>query len=194
MIQSCDRSALPYQREHHVDRRRLDADQLAEFLDDADERIDLHGPAALEVLEHRRLVRAHSAGTVDTSLDIDPEVDVQLIGDGFRFEHHGLGDGAGAEQHVDAALAVHDGLAHAGHALEEAIAKDAGTSKWVAYYAKKSIRDLATMYEDRASYNAQKLKTQKEANPNASSMEMEQQIENDKAQKQRIMDIYNSIP
>ena len=48
----------PHQRQHGVDRRRRHVDQPAQLLDRRDQRVDLHRPAALEVLQHRGLVRA----------------------------------------------------------------------------------------------------------------------------------------
>ena len=49
---------LADQRQHDVDRRRRRAGQPAELLHRGDQRVDLHRPAALEVLQHRGLVRA----------------------------------------------------------------------------------------------------------------------------------------
>lgn len=43
-----------------------------------------------------------------------------------------------------------------GAALLAGIANAEGVSKWVAYYAKKSIKDLVTMYEDRGNATAQR--------------------------------------
>ncbi len=87
-----------------------------------------------------------------------------------------------------------DSLVNSGIVLLAGIAKDTNESKWVTYYAKKAINDLAVMYDNRANLNTQKLKTVKETDPNAAgTQELEKQIENDKVQKQKIMDIYNSI-
>jgi hypothetical protein len=36
--------------------------------------VDLHGATALEILEHRGLVRADAGRAVDTPLDIDAEI------------------------------------------------------------------------------------------------------------------------
>ncbi|MBA3706413.1 MAG: hypothetical protein H0W84_11115, partial [Bacteroidetes bacterium] len=84
-----------------------------------------------------------------------------------------------------------DATVSAGAALLESIAKDKSTSKWVAYYAKKSIFDLTTIYDDKINLAAQKLKKE---NLNATELkELENQIEVAKVQKQKIMGIYNSI-
>lgn len=75
----------------------------------------------------------------------------------------------------------------------ETIARDETGIKWVTYYAKKTIRELGKMYEESAEFNTQKIKTLKEANPSASTLELETQVENAKAQAQKIKDVYNSI-
>ena len=54
-------TARPDEGEDRVDRRRRHADQPAQLGDGADQRLDLDGPAALEVLQHRRLVLAAAA-------------------------------------------------------------------------------------------------------------------------------------
>ena len=56
-----------------VDRRRRRAGQPPKLLHRGDERVDLHRPAALEVLQHRGLVRADRAGAVDAPVDVDRE-------------------------------------------------------------------------------------------------------------------------
>lgn len=87
-----------------------------------------------------------------------------------------------------------DETVNTGVILLERIAKDENISKWVAYYAKKTIKDLAVMYEDRENAAAQKLKTIKEANPNAGgTLELEAQIESAKLQKQKMEAIYNGL-
>jgi len=74
------------------------------------------------------------------------------------------------------------------------IAEDEGTIKWIAYYAKKTINDIATMYEERANDDTKKLKTIKEKNPNSIEIPgLEKQIESDKIRKQKIAEIYNGI-
>lgn len=86
-----------------------------------------------------------------------------------------------------------DATVNQGVALLETLARDSSASKWINYYSKKAIRDLATMYKDNYDFLSQKLKTQKEANLNAATTELETQIENAKTQSQKIGDIYNSI-
>ncbi|MCX6294711.1 MAG: hypothetical protein NTX97_01380 [Bacteroidetes bacterium] len=86
-----------------------------------------------------------------------------------------------------------DETVNAGVDLLASIAKDESIIKWVAYYAKRSIKDLITMYDDRISFDAEKIKKLKESNPNADTKELETQIESAKAQKQRISDVFISI-
>src|ERR1700674_3357349 len=68
---------LPNERQHDVGRRRRDARVQTQFLDHPDQGLDLHRPAALQVLQHRHLVRAKGAGAVNASLDIDPKAEAQ---------------------------------------------------------------------------------------------------------------------
>src|SRR6266550_3439679 len=63
--------SLPNERQHDVGDRSRDAGIQAQFLDHPDQGLDLHRPAALQVLQHRHLVRPEGAGAVDKSLDID---------------------------------------------------------------------------------------------------------------------------
>lgn len=87
-----------------------------------------------------------------------------------------------------------DETVNTGVAIFERIAKDENISKWVAYYAKKSIKDLATMYEDRQSLAEQKLKTIKEANPNAGgTQELQSIIDNSRMQKEKLAAVYNGL-
>jgi aminopeptidase N len=87
-----------------------------------------------------------------------------------------------------------DETVNSGVKLLSDIASNEGTNKWVVYYIKKSIKDLATMYEDREAKSSQKIKDLKAANPNvAGTQELELEIENAKNQKQRILDIYNTL-
>jgi aminopeptidase N len=73
------------------------------------------------------------------------------------------------------------------------IAKSDGTNKWVAYYAKKSVRDLISMYEDNISFAEGKIKTQKAANPAANTRELEEQVADAQSQIEKIKVIYNGI-
>jgi aminopeptidase N len=87
-----------------------------------------------------------------------------------------------------------DETVNSGVIILERIAKDESISKWVAYYAKKSIKDLATIYEDRESLASQKLKTIREANPSAGgTQELESIMVNSKAQKEKLLGIYNGL-
>jgi aminopeptidase N len=87
-----------------------------------------------------------------------------------------------------------DETVNSGVAVLERIAKDEGISKWVAYYAKKSIKDLMTMYQDREESAAQKLKTLKEANPNAGgTQELEAKIQAARTQKEKLAAIYSGL-
>lgn len=73
------------------------------------------------------------------------------------------------------------------------VAKNEGISKWVAYYAKKSIKDIVTMYDDRINLNTEKIKKLKEINPNADTHELEMQIESAKAQRLKVAEILNGL-
>lgn len=87
-----------------------------------------------------------------------------------------------------------DETVNIGSKVLHTIATEQGTSKWVAYYAKKSIKELANMYGDKEFKASQKLKDLKAANPDAGgTQELESQIENAQNQKQKLMDLYNSI-
>lgn len=83
-----------------------------------------------------------------------------------------------------------DETVNSGVALLEAIAKDTNISKWVVFYAKKAIKDLIAMYEDRAGAISLKLKTEKE--PGAlKDLEMQQSAA--VSQKERLQMIYNGL-
>ncbi len=71
------------------------------------------------------------------------------------------------------------------------IAQSDSESKWVAYYAKKTIRELITMYEARIADNTEKLKGMKANNPEISTIQ--RKLENDKAQKEKITQLYSDI-
>jgi aminopeptidase N len=73
------------------------------------------------------------------------------------------------------------------------IASDPGNSKWVGYYAKKSLRDLAAMYDESASFVAQKIRTQKETNPSANTRELEEQQLDHESRAKEIRDISNNL-
>nr|MBA3971354.1 M1 family peptidase [Bacteroidota bacterium] len=86
-----------------------------------------------------------------------------------------------------------DETVNAGVALLEGIAKDKDISKWVAYYAKKSIKELIVMYEDKINFNTEKIKKLKEINPNADTREQELQIESAKIQKEKVEKVFGTI-
>ena len=86
-----------------------------------------------------------------------------------------------------------DETVNSGVLLLAGIATDPSTSKWVVYYAKKAIKDLIIMYDDNIAYNTQKIKTLKEANPNAPVQELEAMIEHAKTQKQKVKDVFDTI-
>ncbi|HEY0030769.1 MAG TPA: M1 family aminopeptidase [Bacteroidia bacterium] len=86
-----------------------------------------------------------------------------------------------------------DETVNAGVSLLASIANSESTNKWVAYYAKKSVRDIVTMYDDRIAAATQKIKTLKEINPNASTQEQDAQIESAKAQKQKVAEVFSTI-
>ena len=74
MVKTEHARALLDQRQHRVERRRRDAGHTAKLLDDRNQRVDLHRPVALEVLQHRRLVGAHLPCPVDAAFDVDAEM------------------------------------------------------------------------------------------------------------------------
>ncbi|MFL5764931.1 MAG: M1 family aminopeptidase [Bacteroidia bacterium] len=86
-----------------------------------------------------------------------------------------------------------DETVNSGVDLLAGIAKQEGVNKYVAYYAKRSIKDLVTMYDDRIAANSGKIKDAKSANSNAPVAELETQIERDKAQRERIANVLNSL-
>ncbi len=86
-----------------------------------------------------------------------------------------------------------DETVNAGVDLLAGIAKDENTIKWVAYYAKKSINDLALMYEDREKKATKQLETLKATDANASTTELEYQAGMAKDQKLKITEIYKGL-
>lgn len=78
--------------------------------------------------------------------------------------------------------------------LLKTIAQDDAENKWVAYYAKKTIKELITMYEVRIADNTQKLKTTKSKSPDSAEIkDIERQLESDKSQQQKITTLYSEI-
>ncbi len=86
-----------------------------------------------------------------------------------------------------------DETVNAGVELLATIAKDEGTIKWVAYYAKKSVKEIQTMYEDKIAFSTEKLKKLKEINPNADVHLLEGEIENAKIQKEKVAKVFDTI-
>ncbi len=87
-----------------------------------------------------------------------------------------------------------DETINAGIEVLKGIAEDKNTFKWIAYYAKKSIKEIEIMYDDKISSNSQKLKTLKEGAPDSvGTKELEKLIESQKEQKQKIQEIYEGI-
>jgi hypothetical protein len=82
---------------------------------------------------------------------------------------------------------------NAGVDLLASIAKDESIVKWVAYYAKKSVKEIVTMYEDKIDFGNEKIKKLKQINPNADVREFEIQIESAKAQREKIAKVFDSI-
>jgi len=83
-----------------------------------------------------------------------------------------------------------DETVNKGAALLAEIAGREGTSKWVAYYAKKSIKDLVTMYEDREHAAASK---KEGSSASVGTQEQDEQIANARAQRDKLAEIFNSI-
>ncbi len=73
------------------------------------------------------------------------------------------------------------------------IASDSEASKWVAYYAKKSVKEIVTMYDDKISSNTEKIKKLKEINPNADIHLLESEIESAKVQKEKVGKVFDTI-
>jgi hypothetical protein len=80
-----------------------------------------------------------------------------------------------------------------GAGLLAEIANDKSSSKWVTYYAKKSVRELATMYETNASYAREKIKVQKAANPQANTRQLEDQAADADTQAEKIKEILRNL-
>ena len=73
------------------------------------------------------------------------------------------------------------------------IANDASITKWVAYYAKKSVKELVAMYDDRIAFNNEKIKKLKEINPNADVHVLEAENESAKLQKEKVAKVFETI-
>lgn len=86
-----------------------------------------------------------------------------------------------------------DGTVDAGVELLAGIANNQETIKWVAYYAKKSVKEILTMYEDKIAFNNEKIKKLKEINPNADVHLLEGEIENAKIQREKVAKVFDTI-
>ena len=73
------------------------------------------------------------------------------------------------------------------------IANDSATAKWVAYYAKKSVKEMVTMYADKIAFTDEKIKKLKEINPNADVHVLESEIESAKVQKEKVGKVFDTI-
>ena len=73
------------------------------------------------------------------------------------------------------------------------IANDASITKWVAYYAKKSVKEIVTMYDDKISFTTEKIKKLKEINPNADVHVLEAEIESAKVQREKVAKVFDTI-
>src|SRR4051812_19722662 len=84
LIQAAHPRMQPRQSQQDVGEWRGDAGQLAELLDDRDERIEFHRLARLHVLQHRRLERAELARDLVTVFrllrDRDADARADLLG------------------------------------------------------------------------------------------------------------------
>lgn len=86
-----------------------------------------------------------------------------------------------------------DATVNAGVDLLAGIAKDENGIKWVMYYAKKSILDIANMYDDKDKKLIEQLKTYSADSANPKAKELENQAAAAKAQHAKIMEIYNGL-
>ncbi len=73
------------------------------------------------------------------------------------------------------------------------IVKDEAAIKWVSYYAKKSIFELANMYETKENKLTEKLKNTKQDSINPSPKELETQLAKVKEVHKKITDIYDGL-
>ncbi len=86
-----------------------------------------------------------------------------------------------------------DETVNAGVEVFAGIAKDEGTIKWVAYYAKKAVKEIADMYDDKIIFSSEKIKKLKEINPSADTRVLEADIESAKVQKEKVTKVYDSL-
>jgi aminopeptidase N len=87
-----------------------------------------------------------------------------------------------------------DDITYSGAELFKGIANKDTSNKWVMSYAKKAIKDLATIYEDRAMSYSQKLKKLKSGKTTVEETQnLEKEIASSKAKQQKILEVYNGI-
>ncbi len=89
------RDGEPDQRQHLVQRRRRHPDQPPHLRDCRHQRIQLKGPALLEILQHRGAVAPHVHGHVDALLDVHGEGHAERRGNGDGLGHHPADDSPG---------------------------------------------------------------------------------------------------
>ena len=80
--------ALPHKGENDIDGGSRNFYEFTQFLDGAKQDVDLHRPAALEVLEHRRSVGSDRSRSVEASFEPYPKSNAQFFSDTLRFGHH----------------------------------------------------------------------------------------------------------
>ncbi len=81
----------------------------------------------------------------------------------------------------------------AGIAFLKAIATDTSKEKLVVFYAKRQIKALEENFARRIEATTKQLKTMDAAHPSENDRVLEDKLEKDKQQKQRIAEIYNSL-
>ncbi len=87
-----------------------------------------------------------------------------------------------------------DEIVNSGIELIKGFIEVDGKNKWIGYYAKNAIKELASSYKDRADENSKKLKTLKDTSPAAPEIkELEKLIGSETAQEQKITGIYNGL-
>jgi hypothetical protein len=77
--------------------------------------------------------------------------------------------------------------------LIASIATDEQTDKYTVYYSKRALKQLETELNERIDSSSKKLKTSDNANENGENKALQDKLEMDKKEKQRVTDAYNSI-
>jgi aminopeptidase N len=80
-----------------------------------------------------------------------------------------------------------------GAKLLKDIAEDSNETKWVTFYARKTVKDLITFYEVRIADNTQKLKSSKSKLSADDTKEVEKQLENDQLIQQKLSTLFAEI-